>query len=420
MRKALTSLASILSAVLAVCWGSVNAQNITLEIVTDLWGYEAYWEMTPVGDPCGTNTIAAGGNILVGCAGGGLGLATGADPGAYASSSTIPLGSVGIAPLSFDFHMIDSFGDGGNVYNFYVDGILQASYTHLFFGDVEVYTVSLVAGVPGCTNIEAANFDGAATIDDGTCVVPSCNVGSGVAPVASQSGSYCYGDSETTGFTIIADAGETATLSFTGGTVEAGFDLITVYDGNSNAFPVLGSFDGPAAGQTFQGTGGSLYFELVTDTSFSCQSGQVAGPLTWDVYCATAVPGCTDQDALNYNSNATVDDGSCEIVPCDVDDNTPPVADGSFTYCYDSNVVQGFGFSSTNPGVDSPSIFIVQGNFEPGFDVFTVYDGADKLLQLLFLVMVTSQVHCSPLLVMICTLRSLLMHLFLVCQVLLM
>jgi hypothetical protein len=167
-------------------------------------------------------------------------------------------------------------------------------------------------------------------------------------------------------------------LSFTGGTVEAGFDLITVYDGNSNAFPVLGSFDGPAAGQTFQGTGGSLYFELVTDTSFSCQSGQVAGPLTWDVYCATAVPGCTDQDALNYNSNATVDDGSCEIVPCDVDDNTPPVADGSFTYCYDSNVVQGFGFSSTNPGVDSPSIFIVQGNFEPNFDVFTVYDGADN------------------------------------------
>jgi hypothetical protein len=132
MRKALTSLSSLLTVMLAVCWGSANAQTATLEIVTDLWGYEAYWETTPVGDACGVNTILSGGNAAVGCANGCLGSGTpasSADPGAYGNQAILGPIALGTAPISFDFHEVDAWGDGGTVYNFYVDGVLQASVT---------------------------------------------------------------------------------------------------------------------------------------------------------------------------------------------------------------------------------------------------------------------------------------------------
>jgi hypothetical protein len=60
---------------------------VTIDVTTDQWGYELYWELAPTGTACGTGAIFTGGNPAVGCLGGG---AQSAAPGAgYANNSTL-------------------------------------------------------------------------------------------------------------------------------------------------------------------------------------------------------------------------------------------------------------------------------------------------------------------------------------------
>ncbi|MAW83237.1 MAG: hypothetical protein CL832_02150, partial [Crocinitomicaceae bacterium] len=60
--------------------------------------------------------------------------------------------------------------------------------------------------------------------------------------------------------------------------------------------------------------------------------------------CDKDVEGCTDINATNYNSDATVDDGSCEYEGCTdpLASNYDPIAtidDGSCLYCPGSTLV---------------------------------------------------------------------------------
>ncbi|MGB1319236.1 MAG: T9SS type A sorting domain-containing protein, partial [Flavobacteriales bacterium] len=88
---------------------SKNSGNVVeLEITTDNWGYETYWEIQ---DAMGS-TIASGGNTAVGLNGGGAGTATAGGPGAYANATTInetvSLTGTGCHTL----YMVDDYGDG--------------------------------------------------------------------------------------------------------------------------------------------------------------------------------------------------------------------------------------------------------------------------------------------------------------------
>ena len=86
---------------------------VTIDVTTDQWGYELYWELAPTGTACGTGAIFTGGNPGVGCLGGG---AQSAGPGAgYASSSTTTEGPFCLIPgQSYDIIAIDDWGDGGH------------------------------------------------------------------------------------------------------------------------------------------------------------------------------------------------------------------------------------------------------------------------------------------------------------------
>ena len=109
--------------------GAANAQcpagqvDVTVDVTTDTWGYEAYWEYTPTGDACGTNTLGTFGNTVVGCAGGGAQVATTADPGIYPNNTTTTesLGCLTIGDC-FDIHYVDDYGDGGASFQMYYDG----------------------------------------------------------------------------------------------------------------------------------------------------------------------------------------------------------------------------------------------------------------------------------------------------------
>ncbi len=61
----------------------VGESEVFIEVTTDGYAYETYWELLPTGSPCGSGTIFSGGNALVGCAGGGLQLQ---QPGGYGNS----------------------------------------------------------------------------------------------------------------------------------------------------------------------------------------------------------------------------------------------------------------------------------------------------------------------------------------------
>lgn len=128
-----------LSSLIAIIGFSVaaNAQcpggqaEVTVEVTTDSWGYECYWEYTPTGNLCGAGTLGAYGNAgVVGCAGGQGQVATAGDAGAYANSTTITenLGCLAIGSC-FDLHYVDDWGDGGATFEVFIDGISAYTFT---------------------------------------------------------------------------------------------------------------------------------------------------------------------------------------------------------------------------------------------------------------------------------------------------
>ena len=133
------------SAANAQCPG--GQMGVTVDVVTDTWGYEAYWEVTPTGSACGTGTIGAFGNFgVVGCLGGGLQTAAGTDPGAYANNTTITenVGCLDIGSC-FDIHFVDDYGDGGTTFQVYLDGVATDFFTGAGTGNVFNFCVTAPA-----------------------------------------------------------------------------------------------------------------------------------------------------------------------------------------------------------------------------------------------------------------------------------
>lgn len=89
--------------------------EVSFDVTTDTWGYELYWEVAPTGTACGAGAIFAGGNTTVGCAGAGLQVAAGTDPGAYGNSTTVTDGPFCLTiGADYDIIMVDDWADGGN------------------------------------------------------------------------------------------------------------------------------------------------------------------------------------------------------------------------------------------------------------------------------------------------------------------
>lgn len=83
-------------------------QEVRLEIATDNFGYETYWDIL---DSAG-DIVAQGGNLLVGLSGGGKQVGASTNPGVYNNNeiveSTIDLPG----PDCYTFRLIDDYGDG--------------------------------------------------------------------------------------------------------------------------------------------------------------------------------------------------------------------------------------------------------------------------------------------------------------------
>jgi hypothetical protein len=101
--------------------------EVTIEVTTDDYGYETYWQLTASTDPCGTNTIFEGGNPTMGCASGGLQLQ---EMSGYGNNTTYPAGPWCLTEgATYTIWAIDDWGDGHPTYEVFVNGVSTMTFT---------------------------------------------------------------------------------------------------------------------------------------------------------------------------------------------------------------------------------------------------------------------------------------------------
>ena len=87
----------------------IGETEVTIDLGTDSYGYEIYWELAPTGTACGSSAILfSGGNSAVGCN------AVNVNSGGYANNTVIYEGPWCLTDgASYDIISRDGYGDGG-------------------------------------------------------------------------------------------------------------------------------------------------------------------------------------------------------------------------------------------------------------------------------------------------------------------
>ena len=118
--------------------------------------------------------------------------------------------------------------------------------------------------------------------------------GAGVLP-----GFLCYGNNDSLILTYTSSDGSPLNLSFIAGEVEgAPFDFLAVYDTDGSELYNDEGDDGDISGLTFQSTGDTISFQVLSDGSVSCESGSFccSDGIDYTVACATCInPAATYQ-----------------------------------------------------------------------------------------------------------------------------
>jgi len=197
---------------------------------------------------------------------------------------------------AYQFHMIDSFGDGWNGGTYTIadlaTGDVAASGT-LATGSDQVDVIALGVSF-GCTDPTANNYDPSADCDDGTCI--TCVTGdTSVTVVMFDS----YGDGWGAAVWTITDEASGAVLAtgtLAGGAT--GSDIFCLPD------PGSGCFSMEVGGDVFDS---EISWELYAQSgSLILSGGAPSGVIGWG-----GSAGCTDSTACNYDSTTDCDDGSC-------------------------------------------------------------------------------------------------------------
>ncbi|MFM9984011.1 MAG: T9SS type A sorting domain-containing protein [Flavobacteriales bacterium] len=206
---------------------------VSLNIVTDPWPYETYWEIVPTGNGCGNGTIASGSNLAVGC--------SGADGGADTSYPANTLMFEGpfclVIGESYDLIFVDSYGDGGLSFQLNEDGNQAFNFYASGFGNTwtfEVGSSNLQLNDSPCGATEVVPNGGVVELNN-TTAVSSFIEPAAPAGACGASGYWCEGGlSNTVWAYFIAEEG--ITYEVTTCNSEGSFDTqIAVYHADNCA-----------------------------------------------------------------------------------------------------------------------------------------------------------------------------------------
>lgn len=105
---------------------STGEVEVYLEVTTDDYGYETYWQLVPGGLPCGSGTVAEGGNPTMNCSAGGWQLQ---DPSGYGNNTLYTEGPWCLdSGAVYDLYSVDDWGDGQAAFEVFVDGVSTAQF----------------------------------------------------------------------------------------------------------------------------------------------------------------------------------------------------------------------------------------------------------------------------------------------------
>lgn len=94
--------------------------EVQIDVITDDYGYEAYWQLLPGGNACGTGTIFAGGNMTMDCNSGGLEIQ---EMSGYGNNTTINEGPWCLTEgANYDIFLVDDWADGGTKFVVNING----------------------------------------------------------------------------------------------------------------------------------------------------------------------------------------------------------------------------------------------------------------------------------------------------------
>ncbi|MEM7163092.1 MAG: T9SS type A sorting domain-containing protein [Bacteroidota bacterium] len=226
------------------------------------------------------------------------------------SGNTVVLETVCLEDGCYTFEAIDAFGDGwngGSVSATDANGQIIFEYT-LDQGEYGIWTFGVnepncSSDIYGCTDPWALNYNAFATIDDGSCIY-ECDSGL----VAADLYVCVFANGQEVGISITGDNGSVVYEQdgFPNNAIEyidICLDPNVCYTVNmwNNTVP-----EGWYGGYYWINTNGSQI------STGSLGAGQSEGfvQFSLDGSCGD-VFGCTDPNALNYNADATIDDGSC-------------------------------------------------------------------------------------------------------------
>jgi len=158
------------------------------------------------------------------------------------------------------------------------------------------FTDTLILGtVYGCTDVLATNYNGFASVDDGSCVYPAIYG-------CIDSTAYNYNASANTddGSCLYCDL--TTSLYVSQNSSPSACDGWVYASATTSNMPVAYSWSTGGTQNLENSLCTGIYTITVTDA---------VGCSVTDSIVIGGVLGCTDSTATNYNLNATIDDGSC-------------------------------------------------------------------------------------------------------------
>jgi hypothetical protein len=179
-------------------WSQCNPAEVAwhMNVFTDSWGYETYWELVPAGNACGVGTLAWGSNqATVGCSGAGE---QNADGSGYPSNVVIETPPVCLTVgQGYTLIFVDDWGDGGLVFETFEAGSLTGWYTGTGTGNTWDFVAgfsALPAHDSPCNAAEIlAGTAQAIALDNRNCVVQSAELEPALGETCQAQGIWCDG-----------------------------------------------------------------------------------------------------------------------------------------------------------------------------------------------------------------------------------